>query len=103
MDYNIMKLGWQKREIAACTRRLRTSHSRHLRVEQEVTLFEEEHDINKRWTADSKEYRDALVLISERKYRRALDKLESLVVKRLFEFTKLGMSGVGTSLYIHCV
>ncbi|KAJ7603381.1 hypothetical protein DFH06DRAFT_1151911 [Mycena polygramma] len=93
-DYYIIHRSWQAPEITACTRRYRSSHSRHLGVEEEVSLFEEEHNINQRWTPESKEYQDALVLMTERKYRRALDKLESLVVKRLFELTKLGMSGV---------
>ncbi|KAJ6450440.1 hypothetical protein C8R47DRAFT_1230255 [Mycena vitilis] len=94
MDYYITHRQWQKPEITACTRRYRSSHSRHLGVEEEVVLFEEEHDILERWAPESKEYQDALILMTERKYRRALDKLESLVVKRLFELTKLGMSGV---------
>lgn len=33
--------------------------------------------------------------MTERKYRRAIDNLERLVVQRLFEMTKLGMNGVG--------
>ncbi|KAH9918796.1 uncharacterized protein B0H18DRAFT_882567 [Fomitopsis serialis] len=33
--------------------------------------------------------------LNERKYRRVLDNLERLVVQRLFELTKLGMSGIG--------
>jgi hypothetical protein len=41
-----------------------------------------------------KEYNDALVLLKERKYRRALDELERLVVQRLLEMTKLGMNGI---------
>jgi hypothetical protein len=43
-------------------------------------------------------YKDAQLLMTERKYRRALDELERLVVQRLFEMTKLGMSGVGKLL-----
>ena len=42
-----------------------------------------------------KEYNDALVFLKERKYRRALDKLEHLVVQQLLEMTKLGMNGIG--------
>ena len=51
-----------------------------------------------RWTSSSKEYNDALVLVNERRYRQALDKLERLVVQRLLELTKLSMSGVGKSI-----
>jgi hypothetical protein len=35
------------------------------------------------------------VLLKERKYRAALSELERLAVARLFELTKLNMSGVG--------
>ena len=42
------------------------------------------------------EYQDGLVIVRERKYRRAIDDLGRLVVQRLFEMKKLGMSGVGT-------
>lgn len=42
------------------------------------------------------EYQDGLVVVRERKYRRAVDDLERLVVQRLFEMKKLGMNGVGT-------
>ncbi|PPQ87091.1 hypothetical protein CVT25_001363 [Psilocybe cyanescens] len=44
------------------------------------------------------EYKEALVILRECKYRRALDDLERLVVQRLFEMKKLGMSGVGYKL-----
>lgn len=45
-------------------------------------------------------YKDGQLLLTERKYCRALDELERLVVQRLFEMTKMGMSGVGESLYL---
>jgi len=44
---------------------------------------------------ESPEYKAALCLLHEQKYRRALDNLERLVVQRFFELMKLGMSGVG--------
>lgn len=57
--------------------------------------FEDMHEITDRWVPGSARYEEALILMSERNYRIALDRLESLVVKRLFELTKLGMNGVG--------
>ena len=42
------------------------------------------------------EYQDGLVIVRGRKYRRAVDDLERLVVQRLFEMNKLGMNGIGT-------
>jgi hypothetical protein len=62
-----------------------------------VCRYEEEHGIEARWAPESPEYNDALLLYTQRKYRRAVDKLERLVVQRLFEMTKLGMNGVGTA------
>lgn len=42
------------------------------------------------------EYQDGLVIVRERKYCRAVDDLERLVVQCLFEMNKLGMNGIGT-------
>jgi len=65
----------------------------------EVLRYEEEHNIAVRWAPTSQEYVDALIVVHERKYRRAIDELERLVVQCLFEMTKLGMSGVGASIF----
>ena len=62
---------------------------------EEVLRYEEDHNISFRWAPTSQEYVDALTMVHERKYRRAIDDLERLVVQRLFEMTKLGMNGVG--------
>ncbi|KAJ6530410.1 hypothetical protein DFH09DRAFT_1093639 [Mycena vulgaris] len=83
-------------EITVIRTRYRTMYTRLLQVEEEVSRFEEEHGYKVRWTTASKEYQDALLLMNERCYWRALDKLECLVVQRLLELTKLLMSGVGT-------
>ncbi|EMD37546.1 hypothetical protein CERSUDRAFT_35523, partial [Gelatoporia subvermispora B] len=39
-----------------------------------------------------------MVQVNRRQYNKALDELERLVVQRLFELTKLGMSGIGYKL-----
>lgn len=65
-------------------------------LEEELSRFEE-HSIETRWVPASQEYKDALVMMSERRYRRALNEVECLVVQRLLEMTKLGASGVGMS------
>jgi hypothetical protein len=62
---------------------------------EEVCRLEEEIGIENRWTPACREYNDALTMISERKYRKALDHLERLYVQRMFELTKLGLGGVG--------
>lgn len=48
-----------------------------------------------RWDASATEYQDVKRELGQRKYRRVLDELERLVVQRLFELTKLNVSGTG--------
>jgi hypothetical protein len=47
------------------------------------------------WTSESQEWKDAASLVVSRRYRLAVNKLEELVVKRLFELTKMNMSQTG--------
>ncbi|KAJ6617481.1 hypothetical protein B0H10DRAFT_2218435 [Mycena sp. CBHHK59/15] len=98
LDYNIVINAYTRPQIALVNRRYNSTHERLLLVEDEVCEYEADHKITERWLPGSKNYEEALVLLSERSYKLALDKLESLVVKRLFELTKLGMSGVGYKL-----
>ncbi|KAF8874791.1 hypothetical protein BD779DRAFT_1421837, partial [Infundibulicybe gibba] len=98
LDWNIISNGYTRVQIADVRTRYRTTASRWVAMNDEVCRFEEENHIDVRWTPDSKDYNDALCMMSEWKYRRALDNLERLVVQRLFELTKLGMNGVGYKL-----
>lgn len=95
LDHNIVNNGYTRKKIASVKTLYRTTFTRYTTKNDEVLRYEEEHSIETRWLQTSKEYSDALVLMRERKYRRAIDQLERLVVQRLFEMTKLGMSGVG--------
>ncbi|KAJ7291871.1 hypothetical protein C8J57DRAFT_1492338 [Mycena rebaudengoi] len=95
LDYNIINNGYTRPQIAQVRRRYGLTAQNLVAVEQEVGAFEDEHEIVDRWAPGSKAYEEALVLVSERSYRLALDRLELLVVKRMFELTKLGMNGVG--------
>ncbi|KAK7022809.1 hypothetical protein VNI00_016936 [Paramarasmius palmivorus] len=71
-----------------------TAYSRFKTAQEELLRFEDEHPRD-RWTRESSEYQDALKHKVNRKYRRALENLERVVVQRLFELTKLNMSSVG--------
>lgn len=46
------------------------------------------------------EWKQAAVLVSKRRYQRALDELEALVVSRMFELTKMNMAQTGTHFSI---
>ena len=89
--------GYTGAQITKITTQSRTTHQRWLAKNKEVLRYEEMHNIEVRWAPTMQEYEDGLVLVRERKYRRAIDDLERLVVQRLFEMTKLGMNGVGRS------
>jgi hypothetical protein len=96
LDYDIIHNGFTRKQITQVRTRYRTTYTRWVAHNEEVCRYEEEHGIEARWLPDSPAYNDALKLLSERKYCRAVDRLERLVVQRLFELTKLGMNGVGT-------
>lgn len=66
-----------------------------LGLQEQVGNLEIKLGLERRWTKDSAEYREAMTELGMRRYRLALDRLERLVIQRLFELTKIGMSGVG--------
>ena len=68
-----------------------TAQEHVLLMEDELGLSEEE-----RWKPGLKDYDDAFSELTHRQYHLALDNLERLVVQRLFELTKLRMSGLGS-------
>lgn len=82
------------------TRRLE-SERRHARERQDQLLrqvleLEVQMGITKRWTLDTPEYVETARYIHERRYHRALNHLQRLVIQRLFELHRLNLSGIGT-------
>lgn len=65
-------------------------------VREMLTAFEALHGISHRWTLDSDEWKKAVEYTRVRDFQKALDKLEALVVQRLFELSKMGLTGTGT-------
>ena len=63
--------------------------------DEEACIFEAELQLAARWQPSSEIYKYMLGELDKRRYRRAVDNLERLVVQRLFELSKLGMSGIG--------
>ncbi|KAG0702024.1 hypothetical protein DFH29DRAFT_999672 [Suillus ampliporus] len=64
-----------------------------------VANLEERLSIKDRWTDDQLDYREALGYMKTHKFRCALDKLQQLVVQRLFKLSKANMSGTGYKLH----
>ncbi|KAK7052792.1 hypothetical protein R3P38DRAFT_3306380 [Favolaschia claudopus] len=98
LDYNIVNNGYTKPQIAQVRTRYRTTFTKLLATEEDLCRFEESHNIEVRWTMGSKEYEEGYALANQRKYRAALTEVERLVVQRLFELTKLGMSGLAYNM-----
>ena len=70
---------------------------RYNRITLELSKIEAALEISRRWTPLDAEYKDATKFISERRYRAALEKLQKLVIQRLFELEKLNIAHTGTS------
>ncbi|KAJ7759684.1 hypothetical protein B0H14DRAFT_2634389 [Mycena olivaceomarginata] len=98
LDFNIIHNGYTKPQITLVRTQYRTTYTKFLAVEEDLCRFEEAHGIEVRWMPNSKEYKDGLTLTTQRKYREALTEVERLVVQRLFELTKLGMSGLAYNM-----
>ncbi|OBZ74171.1 hypothetical protein A0H81_06337 [Grifola frondosa] len=97
-DTLIIRDGIRGQQITRIQTLYRTTGERLRRCEEQVRSIEEELDIPVRWSIGMPEYEMMAVELRMRNYRLALDNLERLVVQRMFELTKLGMSGLGYKL-----
>jgi uncharacterized NAD(P)/FAD-binding protein YdhS len=86
----------------SATRRLETQRRHAMELRDKILLavqdLEIRMDLRHRWTPGCAEWSEAAVLVANRRYQRALDKLQGLVIARLFELTKCHMSGTGAFL-----
>ncbi|KAJ7256854.1 hypothetical protein B0H12DRAFT_1015629 [Mycena haematopus] len=57
--------------------------------------------IERRWQEEDAEWVAAATMLQSRRYQRAIDELEGLVVARMFELTKVNMSDTGYKLRKH--
>ena len=67
-----------------------------------LDAFEKLHSIDVHWTPELPEWKHAEGYATIHEYQRALDKLEGLVVQRLFELSKMELSGTGMSFIAYC-
>ncbi|KAH7922360.1 hypothetical protein BV22DRAFT_1106683 [Leucogyrophana mollusca] len=68
---------------------------------QVVQGLEARLEITQRWAPGDAEWQSTAKLVANRKYQRALDTLESLIVARIFELTKMNQSGTGYKMRKH--
>ncbi|KAG6819075.1 hypothetical protein H0H93_015744, partial [Arthromyces matolae] len=77
------------------------SYAQGLSITRKADTSRDRMNITKRWTPASPEYQKTVKYISDRKYERALDKLERLVIQRLFELHKLNLANTGYRARTH--
>lgn len=91
------KSGYSKSQSS--TRTLETARKRGLdtvlTLQKAVQDLESKLEIYDRWEPGSSQWKSTLHMIDTRRYRKALNHLEGLVVARLFELTKAHQSGTG--------
>ncbi|KAF8168860.1 hypothetical protein K438DRAFT_1615960 [Mycena galopus ATCC 62051] len=71
------------------------------RAVETVQTTEHRLSIEVKWTTEDPEWIQAAELVTMRRYRRAIDTLEGLVVKRILELTKVNQSGLAYKLRDH--
>ncbi|KAF8166947.1 hypothetical protein K438DRAFT_2064966 [Mycena galopus ATCC 62051] len=71
------------------------------RAVETVQTTEHRLSIEVRWTTEDPEWIQAAELVTMRRYRRAINMLEGLVVKRILELTKVNQSGLAYKLRDH--
>ena len=64
-------------------------------LQNELQSVEEHLDVGQQWTPQSPEFQQATAYMNVQTYQKAVDKLEGLVVQRLFELTKANVSQTG--------
>ncbi|KAJ7744324.1 hypothetical protein B0H16DRAFT_1322164, partial [Mycena metata] len=77
---------------------LRHAQENYDKALDEVQTSELEMGVADRWEPTSAEWAEAAHLVSTRRYRLALLKLERLVIQRMFELTKMNLSQTGYKL-----
>ncbi|KAF8203394.1 hypothetical protein K438DRAFT_1580548, partial [Mycena galopus ATCC 62051] len=87
------------------TRRIETQRRHALEVTEKslatIQDLELRLGITTRWVPGSEEWVKAGKMVSSRRFQRALDQLQGLIVARMFELTKVNMSGTGYKLRKH--
>ncbi|KAG1869718.1 hypothetical protein C8R48DRAFT_746887 [Suillus tomentosus] len=95
-SYDVQAKNTQKAETAR--RHALEDYERHIKV---VQALECKLEVEKRWTPEDPQWQKVGRLVANWKYQRALDRLEGLIVARIFELTKMNRAGTGYKLRKH--
>ncbi|KAJ7281137.1 hypothetical protein C8J57DRAFT_1433838 [Mycena rebaudengoi] len=90
--------GEGSRASGVVKRHARENHQKALSAVQES---EQKLDILVWWTEESYEWEETATLVAQRRYRACINKLEELVLKRMFELTQMNRSHTGMYICGH--
>ncbi|KAJ7664009.1 hypothetical protein DFH06DRAFT_1268637 [Mycena polygramma] len=92
-------------DAAKATRRMETQRRHvlelHSKTVSAVQDLEMRLNVGLRWVFGDENWTAAAALVGKRRYQRALDHLEGLIIARMFELAKCNMSGTGYKLRKH--
>ncbi|KAK1230443.1 hypothetical protein PQX77_006472 [Marasmius sp. AFHP31] len=82
-------------------RSVRQAQETELTLLGEVHFYENRLKVDQRWEEGSEDWNRAKTMADMKDYREAVDKLEGLVVARIFELSKMHMAGTGYKMRQH--
>lgn len=88
-------------QVKKLNKQRRDAWKKYTTTEAAVIALEDALGVTERWTADAQQYKAALQKSTEREWRRALDKLELLMIQRMFELAKAHAFGTGAPCVPH--
>ncbi|KAJ8083535.1 hypothetical protein PM082_009409 [Marasmius tenuissimus] len=82
-------------------RSVRQAQETELTLLGKIHFYETQMKVDKRWEEGSDEWNRAMAMAEMKDYQGAVDKLEALVVARIFELSKMHMAGTGYKMRQH--
>ncbi|KAJ7109052.1 hypothetical protein C8R43DRAFT_905012 [Mycena crocata] len=105
VEFPVQTVGGNYAEEVRTTRRIESQRRHAIELHSKVLLAVQDLElrlgISPRWVRDSEEWLATEIMVQRRRYQRALDHLQGLIIARMFELTKMNMSGTGYKLRKH--
>ncbi|KAJ3736164.1 hypothetical protein DFJ43DRAFT_1129763 [Lentinula guzmanii] len=80
---------------------MRHEQEKEEKLMSEVHFLERRLELKEPWTEDSEEWKKAEEMFKNHSYRKAVNRLEGLIVARIFELSKMHMAGTGYKMRQH--
>ncbi|KAJ3729773.1 hypothetical protein C8R42DRAFT_570096 [Lentinula raphanica] len=84
-----------RRKINATEAAVRNEQENERKLIADIQALEQKLEISVRWVPGCEEWESARKAVKEAEYRKALDRLEQLLVSRIFEMSRLNVAGTG--------